>query len=149
MWPSWIVWMCIFKFPSWEIAICLCPNCYFIDFSTSLLFPSGKTLGLRFFSLNSRVILKSSRPEVRLYFNSNCPFSTPFRKTRAKSLVFCKQIMLCSTLKKLICVFFHSWKKTHQNFSIEKKLLLWIYYDFSHLLELFLKYEAQAISITF
>ena len=47
-----------------EIAICLCPNCYFIDFSTSLLFPSGKTLGLRFFSLNSRVILKSSRPEA-------------------------------------------------------------------------------------
>ena len=46
------------------IAICLCPNCYFIDFSTSLLFPSGKTLGLRFFSLNSRVILKSSRPKA-------------------------------------------------------------------------------------
>ena len=46
------------------LAICLCPNCYFIDFSTSLLFPSGKTLGLRFFSLNSRVILKSSRPKA-------------------------------------------------------------------------------------
>ena len=29
-----------------------------------LVFPSGKTLGLRFFSLNSRVILKSSRPKA-------------------------------------------------------------------------------------
>ena len=42
----------------------LFPNCYFIRFSLSLLFPSGKTLGFRFFSLNSWVILKSSRPSA-------------------------------------------------------------------------------------
>ena len=32
--------------------------------SLLLLFPSGKTLGFRFFSLNSWIILKSSRPSA-------------------------------------------------------------------------------------
>ena len=51
----------------------LFPNCYFIRFSLSLLFPSGKTLGFRFFSLNSWVILKifSASPRIFSILPSN------------------------------------------------------------------------------
>ena len=42
----------------------LFPKSYFLDFPWWCCFPSGKTLGFRFFSLNSRVILKSSRPSA-------------------------------------------------------------------------------------
>ena len=42
---------------------------FFVDFSLSVLFPSGKTLGFWFFSYNSRVILKISRAKALKIFN--------------------------------------------------------------------------------
>ena len=44
------------------IAISCRPKSYFFVFSQLLLFPCRKTLVLRFFSINSKVILKNSRP---------------------------------------------------------------------------------------
>ena len=45
-----------------KIAISCRPKSYFFVFSQLLLFPCRKTLVLRFFSINSKVILKNSRP---------------------------------------------------------------------------------------
>ena len=53
---------CNFKLNSLEIAISCRPKSYFFVFSQLLLFPCRKTLVLRFFSINSKVILKNSRP---------------------------------------------------------------------------------------
>ena len=54
-------------FQFYGIAIFYRPRSSFIDFSTSWVFPSGKTLGLRLFSLNSRLILNIFEAKPRIF----------------------------------------------------------------------------------